>query len=364
MSDFLDHLLGPVLQTVPLFQPRPTARFESMSGSSSTLERSPAFPASHRREDQGFVVDRADPVATPLQPMTDASHGSEVGNTPSGVHQHKPDATVKSHGDSSTPTLVPSADPSSLQTRLVNRRSSSRQDALPNLADRRPEQASLDTTPFLRKESPPMSQRKSPREVSVAISAVEPDPGPVKTSENIEFQNAALQRTIQGTPGVWSKPTGDHGATSHSPVAGDLITPASLTHEPKTSPDPDGGSSTLAPAAPATINAVAQFAKPESVVNDRTIAPWTPPARPILDTSIVKAIVAPNDSSKDATVRSAAPPTVRVTIGRVEVRAATPVKTSAHRPVSRVSVPHRPAMSLTDYLARRRGGGAGAAPRW
>ena len=50
--------------------------------------------------------------------------------------------------------------------------------------------------------------------------------------------------------------------------------------------------------------------------------------------------------------RNAPPPTVRVTIGRIEVRAALPTPPTATREPPR---PRRPALSLDDYLKRRNG---------
>lgn len=53
---------------------------------------------------------------------------------------------------------------------------------------------------------------------------------------------------------------------------------------------------------------------------------------------------------------SQAPPTVQITIGRIEVRAVTPQRQTP-APVRRVSRPRQPAMSLDDYLKKRNGGG-------
>lgn len=51
-----------------------------------------------------------------------------------------------------------------------------------------------------------------------------------------------------------------------------------------------------------------------------------------------------------------APPTVQITIGRIEVRAVTPQRQTP-APARKVSRPRQPAMSLDDYLNKRNGGG-------
>jgi len=78
---------------------------------------------------------------------------------------------------------------------------------------------------------------------------------------------------------------------------------------------------------------------PEPIVAPQHALPH-PPALPVLGRELPRL------------AQRSAPPTVRVTIGRIEVRAALPAQPAATRgPPS----PRRPALSLDDYLKRRNG---------
>lgn len=348
MSDFFDHLLGPVLQTVPLFQPRPTARFESRVGPSTTHKTSHATAIPFHHKDGHLVTDVPAQVTAQDRPLTAASHAPFEGHTSTATDRHEPHVT--------SPAQAPLTDSSSVLARPTNHRSVSQQDAYPNSVSRDSQQTITGQSSSIPMASPLMSQKNFPQGVSLAMPETVSDSGQLKTSGNAKPQSTVSEKTIQATPVAWPSPDDDHGSTSQSPVVGDHITqapqvkaqPAGLTHESKTSPDHDGNTSQSAPVTPTTKATTTRLAKP--------IEPSSTLMGTRLDTSNTASIVSPNDSSMNNPVPPADLPSVRVTIGRVEVRAATPAKASPHRAAPRASMPNRPTVSLNDYLTRRRGG--------
>ena len=334
MSDFLDHLLGPVLNTVPLFQPRPASRFESTPGvSSSAIAQEPAAAALDEHDSQ---VEISSPIVTATRhPAGDSSPSSPAGEVSSVDSPRNPSRTGQSvdgvgvavDGAGVTPV-----------THRVDPDSKPRQGSDP--------------------------QDAQPTRVTPQIHDGQSDPTTLGLKEPFGPPSGTIQPVSVDRP----PHRAGHGPTLSEPAATGLDATQSRSHddplaadqESRTAQSPGDGSPQPDRNASVTAAAVTRIAKLESIVGDQLAGPSVSPIRPVIEAPDVNRDPSPVGSSQD-NPPSASEPIVRVTIGRVEVRAAsrnTPRTIPRNSPQSakRPTVPRGPTMSLQTYLARRKEG--------
>jgi len=351
MGDYLSNLVSRHLGQAKVVRPRPQALFEPPPAT----DREAAAPGQHARQPTG------QPVPTTPQPIGTRPEGSLI-QPASGPVEPVP-SQLSRQGVPKRPgpgelTLPPVA--TGDRTDVMARRGRPTSEAIPRPGV--PEQATVPGAPLS-----PIRHPLEPRPMP-GVVATRPYITPrIEPATQPPSQSAAMPEPTPTTP----QPTGTR-------PEGSLIQPASGPVEPVPSQlsrrgvpkQPGPGELTLPPVATGgrtdvmarrgrpTSEAIPQPGVPEqATVPGAPLSPTSPPleprpmqgavaARPLITPRIEPATQPPGRSA--ATPEPA--PTIRVTIGRVEVRAITPPAPPVARPK-----PARtgPTLSLDDYLQQR-----------
>lgn len=308
-------------------QPRLGSRFEPAFG---MQVQAPTFDASFHEEE---TVSAESVPVTPSMP--DLRPPREQ---PQPARTIMPSA-VTSHTEPPTPTMIePVQSGQGAGTRDAASRDAS---ALPEIASPRPQPAQPDATSDEEDVSHTERGHRSIRDIQPAKSVhprapVPPLEGDQPGGESISADDEVIRtiRVVHDTP--------ISVRMDEAPVESPPVQPA-----PDERQQPVGQPVTLESHTPPSPEE-----SPRQPVPTRT----EQAAEPIRPQIATEAPTLPKSTAFQSRRQSADPPTIRVTIGRIEVRAAQvqqPVPTQTrHQPVRRT-----PGLSLDDYLAKRNEGG-------
>lgn len=317
MGDYLANVVARTLRPEESIRPRPRARFEPAAREDAPPPLEPAgppgppSPPSHPDQADGSGGTRLGhepPEAGPSTIVVDVSPAPPDRRAPTSAE------SVESRGsDLGPPRAEP---PVRLRPAPIASSGDGRSEARIGEEEGRVEEQGRS---HVGNHASPV-----PSEDSGAAEGEAPRPGRVPPSPLV-----TRDRSEASSPGDRSEaaPAGSRGGAVTAPPGDPGLGPA-----PAARTRPPGGGD------------------PGSERTDQQTAAASPPARLIRPVEVAQA--PPRRAEEPRPSREAGPPPVRVTIGRVDVRAVSP---GPPRPVRRAE-PRRPALSLDDYLERRNRG--------
>lgn len=345
MSDYLRNLVNRVHPPQDTVRPRLAARFEPVSGMGDTLD-----PAGGPTAAYPTGVDEGDPQRSILTPEAPAVQA----NVDDASRRDTPVATAS--GAQRWPAVEPMLEPESPAPSRHTKVQPATSTAIPQEA-RSSTEAHFQR--IRRTVSPQAPSLPAPLATELASPAVAPAkesalPPPQQQVHSARLAQAwfALQPLDRGEERTMATPaTGDRGAAS--PTATSATTPFQprpVTRLSLADPLSTPGKQPVDPSsrsAPSAVVGGAGEQIPEPIplpVRAATpITPRLPEPPPPMETRLVN--------------RQSGPPMIRVTIGRIEVRATSPQPERNRRhsaPAARPPLP-QPALSLDAYLKQRGG---------